>query len=181
MDRDRLSTRRVYLRPLAPDDASALFEAIESSRDQLRRRLRWVTDATGLESSRAFIEAAARSGRSRVWGVFENKNDRLLGVASLDDMVDPKRARAHLGMWVVAERQDKGLGTEVGRAVLEYGFKKLSLHRVFVRIDPANRAFRRVLKKLGFRYEGCLRSDQRLNGRWVDQECWGLLKSEFKR
>ena len=26
-----------------------------------------------------------------------------------------------------------------------------------------------------------LRKHKRLNGRWVDQECWGLLKTEWKR
>lgn len=38
---------------------------------------------------------------------------------------------------------------------------------------------RKVLQSLEFRYEGCLRQDLRLNGRWIDQECWGLLRAEW--
>ena len=91
------------------------------------------------------------------------------------------RAQARLGIWIRSERQDKGYGVEATRLVVEHGFRKLGLHRLYARLEPSNRVFRRVLKKLGFRYEGCLRDDKRLNGRWIDQECWGLLKAERKR
>jgi ribosomal-protein-alanine N-acetyltransferase len=57
----------------------------------------------------------------------------------------------------------------------------MQLHRLYARIDPANRPSRKVLKKLRFRYEGTLREDKRLNGRWVHQECWGMLRSEWQR
>jgi ribosomal-protein-alanine N-acetyltransferase len=95
--------------------------------------------------------------------------------------VKAERGQAALGAWVRSDRQDKGYAAEAGRLLVEHAFRKLGLYRIYARIDPANRPFRKVLKKLGFRYEGCLRGDRRLNGRWVDQECWGLLKAEWKR
>lgn len=180
MAKDKLEARRVYLRAPTPDDAASLYAAVEASRDSLKRRLRWVGEVSGAEDSRAFIHAAGDDETTELWGVFEQKDDRLVGVASLRGM-EEKRASAEIGFWIVADRQDKGLGSEVGRLIVDYGFRKRGLHRMYARLDPSNRAFRRVLKKVGFRYEGCLRSDKRLNGRWVDQECWGLLKTEWKR
>ncbi|OIO04162.1 MAG: hypothetical protein AUJ52_15745 [Elusimicrobia bacterium CG1_02_63_36] len=181
MDKDRIASRRVYLRALTKDDAPALLEAVETSRESLKRRLRWVGDANDLEYFRRFIAAADASSDSDTWGVFEAKGDRLIGVASLQEMEDPQRGRGRLALWIASDRQDKGIGTEAARCLVDYGIRKRGLHRLFARLDPANRSFRRVLKKIGFRYEGCLRSDRRLNGRWVDQECWGMLKSELKR
>lgn len=181
MDKDKIAGRRVYLRALSQDDAPALLEAVASSRESLKRRLRWVPEEPDLDFFVRFISSSAGAGDSETWGVFETKDDRLIGVASLQDMRDQRRGRARLALWIVSDRQDKGLGTETARCVVEYGIRKRGLHRLFARLDPANRAFRRVLKKIGFRYEGCLRSDRRLNGRWVDQECWGMLKSELKR
>ncbi|MBI2362306.1 MAG: GNAT family N-acetyltransferase, partial [Elusimicrobia bacterium] len=69
--------------------------------------------------------------------------------------------------------------TEAGRLMVDHAFRRMELRRLWARLDPANRAFRHVLKKLGFRYEGCLRADKRLNGRWIDQECWGMLRSDW--
>ena len=180
MAKDKLEARRVYLRALKEEDASPLYEAVEASRDSLKRRMRWINGIAGEKDTRDFIIAGSKDDTMKVWGIFEHKEDRLVGVASFKGMEDDKRSQARIGFWIVIDRQDKGLGSEVGRLMVEYGFKKLDRHRLCARIDPSNRSFRKVLKKIGFHYEGCLRSDQRLNGRWIDQECWGLLKSEWK-
>lgn len=175
----KLEGRRLSLRPLIPEDAGPLLEAVESSREILKRRLRWVGEVRSEADEAAFI------GRSRAdapsWGVFETRSERLVGAASLVPVLPADRAQVRFGVWIRADRQDRGYASEAGKLIIEYAFRKLGSHRISARLDPANRSFRRVLKKLGFRYEGCLRDDQRLNGRWVDQECWGLLKSERKR
>lgn len=178
-----MTARRVHLRPLTASDAQALYEAVDASRDALKRRLRWVPDVRGVEDESRFIEEAAARISERavlVWGVFENRNDRLAGVAALLGMEEPERAQGRFGVWIRGDRQDKGYAVEAGRLVLEYAFRRAGLHRVYARLDPSNRPYRKALKKLGLRYEGCLRADKRLNGRWVDQECWGLLKPEWK-
>lgn len=162
-------------------DADALWRAVDESRAVLRRRLRWVGGAGSVEDERRFIAAASRQGGRVTWGIFEAESERLAGVASLDRGAADSRAQARFAIWIRADRQDRGYSTEAGRAMLGYAFRRLGCHRVFVRLAPANRAFRRVLKKLGFCYEGCLRDDKRLNGRWVDQECWGLLRTEWKK
>jgi RimJ/RimL family protein N-acetyltransferase len=184
MATDKVSTRRLLLRPLNEADAEDLFAAVEASREILKRRLSWVDDVKSVEDEHAFISAAAlgmEAGDLIVLGVFEAKSEALVGVASLDKLSSKEPTQARLAVWIRSDRSDKGLGTEVGRALVEVAFKKLNCHRLFVRMDPANRGFRRVLKKIGFKYEGCLRDDKRLNGRWVDQECWGLLKAEWKK
>lgn len=179
-----LKTRRLFLRPLVESDAKALFGAVEASREALKRRLRWVGDVRSTEDERRFIAeslSAMETGDLLLWGVFESKTDELAGVVSLDKFSLKERTQACFSTWINASMQDKGYATEAGRVVVECAFRKLNCHRLFVRMDPSNRAFRRVLKKIGFKYEGCLRDDKRLNGRWINQECWGLLKSEWKK
>ena len=170
------------LRPLAEGDAPALLEAVLASKAQLRRRFRWVEAIGGVEDAAAFIRAsddAAKAGASFAYGAFEGKREKLVGVVALDPMMAAAQ-RAQLGLWIRADEQDKGYAVEAGRLAVDHAFRKLSLHRLSARIDPTNRAARKVLQRLGFRYEGCLRQDKRLNGRWIDQECWGQLKAEWK-
>ena len=176
--------RRVRLRPLADSDADPLFEAVDSSREALKRWLSWVPKAEGAGEEAAFIrrarEEAARS-ESSVWGVFESRSERLAGVASLGGLAPSERGRGRFCVWIRADRRDRGYATEAGRLLVGHAFRRSGLHRIFARIDPANRGARRVLRKVGFRYEGRLRDDSKINGRWVDTECWGLLKAERKR
>lgn len=179
-----LAGRRVRLRPLSLEDAQPLFEAVESSREALKRWLAWVPGALGVQDEAAFLRRAeeeASRGESSVWGLVEVRTGFLVGVVSLGELSPAERARGRLGVWVQADRRGRGYATEGARLLVEHAFRKLNLHRVFSRIDPTNRAGRRVLRKLGFRYEGRLRDDWKINGRWIDHECWGLLKTDWKK
>ncbi|MDE2293334.1 MAG: GNAT family N-acetyltransferase, partial [Elusimicrobia bacterium] len=119
------------------------------------------------------------AGAALVWGAFETKGGGLAGVTALEELSLQDRGHARLALWVRAGRTDRGYATEAGRLAVEHAFRRLELRRLFARLDPSNRAFRHVLKRLGFRYEGCLRADKRLNGRWIDQECWGMLRGDW--
>ncbi|MBI5202590.1 MAG: GNAT family N-acetyltransferase [Elusimicrobia bacterium] len=177
-----LAGRRLKLRPLVDGDAPALFEAIAASKLSLRRRFRWVEAVHAESDAAAFIRSsaeAAERGATFVFGAFETKNDKLVGIVAFDPVMSHAQ-RAQLALWIRTGEEDKGYAVEAGRLAVDYGFRKLALHRLSARIDPTNRAARKVLQKIGFHYEGCLRQDKRLNSRWIDQECWGQLKSEWK-
>jgi ribosomal-protein-serine acetyltransferase len=173
-----LEGRRVQLRPLEASDAEELFAAIEASRDVLKRRLQWVGAVATVADEKSFISEVRGK---HVWAVQETKSGKVVGVSSLEAFEEPQSGQFKFALWIRADRQDRGYGTEVGKLLVEQAFRRLGAHRISARMDPANRSFRRVLKKLGFRYEGCLRDACRLNGRWVDQECWGMLKTERKK
>lgn len=178
-----LSGRKAALRPLTPADAPELFEALSASREALKRRFSWASAASGLPGCEAFIARAAQdqdAGRSEVFAVVELKPGRLAGIASLQDL-DQVPGVARAALWIRTDRAERGLAGEAARLLVGYAFKGERLRRVSARIDPSNRPARKVLQKLGFKYEGCLRQERRLNGRWVDQECWGLLREEWKR
>ena len=174
--------RRVVLRPLTEADAPAALEAVLASAAQLKRRFTWAQAVLGLEDMRRFVRAKTgewEAGTSSTFAVFETRGGRLVGVLSLDPIVR-ETLKAQLSVWIRAGEQDKGYAVEAGRLALEYAFRKLALHRTYARIDPSNRAARRVGQKLGFRYEGCLQGDKRLGNRWIDQECWGMLRADWK-
>lgn len=183
-ENEAVEAKRLTLKPLVEADALSLFEAVQSSRDALRRRLVWVDEVTGPEDEAAFIRRQAEAaglGAGLAWGLLDRQSGGLVGVASLDRLDQKQSGKAELSCWVRSDQQDKGFATEAVRALCEHAFGRLLLHRVYARIDPANRPSRKVLKKLKFHYEGALLEDKKLNGRWVNQECWGMLRSEWTR
>ena len=180
---NQLRGRRLTLRTLTCGDAEEMFAAVASSRDLLKRRLRWVAAVASSEDCRAFVLSAAEAagrGEREAFAVVESRSNALVGVAALHGM----RAipgLAELCFWIRADRQGRGYGAEAGRVLSGYAFRRDVLHKLYARIDPSNRIARKTLQNIGFRYEGCLRDEKRLNGRWIDQECWGMLRKEWKK
>jgi RimJ/RimL family protein N-acetyltransferase len=60
-------------------------------------------------------------------------------------------------------------------------FGRSRLHRVEARTAVDNVASQRVLERLGFRREGLLRAYFQLDGEWVDNYLYALVKEEWER
>jgi len=71
--------------------------------------------------------------------------------------------------------------TEAMRAVLDFGFHDLALHRIEAIIDDENTASKMLLLRLGFTYEGRLRERSLQGEQMVDEHMYGLLRHEWAR
>jgi ribosomal-protein-alanine N-acetyltransferase len=68
--------------------------------------------------------------------------------------------------------------TRAVRALVDYGFSRLRLHRIEAACLPHNLASMRLLERNGFRKEGLARSYLRINGQWQDHVLYGLLDGD---
>ncbi len=75
---------------------------------------------------------------------------------------------------------EKGYATEASRALMDFGFAELGLHRIFATCDPANTASAHVLEKLGMKREGRLREHKWSKGKWRDSFLYAMLEQEWK-
>ena len=89
--------------------------------------------------------------------------------------------QATIGYSITPAEQGKGFATEAVGAVIGALFNEAHLHRVVAGIDPRNVASRKVLDKLGFRYEGRSERSVLVRGDWVDDDRFALLASEYHR
>jgi len=72
----------------------------------------------------------------------------------------------------------KGYATETANALVDFGFDRLNLHRIFVTCDPANTASAHVLKRIGMKFEGCMREHMWARGKWRDSLLYAILEQE---
>ena len=68
--------------------------------------------------------------------------------------------------------------TEALKAVIDYSFDTLKLHRVEAQHELANPASGAVMKKAGMRYEGTLRGRLYNKGKYVDVALYAILSSD---
>ncbi len=66
------------------------------------------------------------------------------------------------------------------RQICEYVFRESDIIRIYAEPFVYNIASCRVLEKVGFQYEGTLRSNAVKNGKVMDMKMYSLLKEEIR-
>lgn len=172
-----LITARLRLRPLAAADAV----------DVRRLAGDFAVAETTLSIPHPYPDGAAEAwiaslagpeARGQVvYAVTERTAGTFFGVVGL--VVEPHHLRAELGYWVGVPYWGRGYATEAARAVLEYAFETLALHRVHACHFGRNPASGRVLEKIGMRREGVARAHVRRWERYEDLVLYGALRGEW--
>jgi RimJ/RimL family protein N-acetyltransferase len=86
---------------------------------------------------------------------------------------------ANLAYWVAPPAQGNGYATEAAELLVEYAFDELGLHRVTAQALEPNEASCRVLERVGFTHEGTQRECDIVDGSYVGQRLYGLLREEW--
>lgn len=182
MDRTQLpviTTDRLSLRRIRDDDVDD-FYAIYSDPQVMRY---WSTppladrDAAGKLISE--IHESLARGAILKWGIALRADDKLMGSVTLFNL-DFTHRRAEMGYAQGRAYWGQGYMQEALRAVLNYAFNKLELHRIEADVDPRNDASVRTLERLGFQREGFLRERWQVSGELQDAYLYGLLRPDFK-
>jgi ribosomal-protein-alanine N-acetyltransferase len=73
----------------------------------------------------------------------------------------------------------RGVGKLAAARLLEHGFLKLNLNRIYCGTVATNEGMKRLALALGMQQEGVRRAHCFLDGQWVDVLEFGVLRSEF--
>ena len=73
----------------------------------------------------------------------------------------------------------RGFGGAAVATLIDTAFADSTLRRLFATISIGNEASRRIVRRLGFIHEGTLRRHHLIEGRYVDQWIYGLLREEW--
>jgi ribosomal-protein-alanine N-acetyltransferase len=90
-----------------------------------------------------------------------------------------RHGQAEIGWGVHGEHTGRGLGTEIGRAMLRLGFD-LGLHRLFAQCRVENAPSLRIMRKLGMTLEGVIRENVKARGEWWSSSQWSMLRTDLK-
>jgi len=126
---------------------------------------------------RDFITRQNRN-ESVVWAIC-HQTDGHVGNISLQSLSFVNRHAEFAILLGDRRHWGRGLGTLAGRALVEHGFLKLNLHRIYCGTAAANEGMKCLALALGMREEGIRREHLFLEGRWQDVVEYGVLRSEF--
>ena len=167
-DRAVLDGERVVLRPVGPDDRSALaamfsIPAIAEA---------WPGDNLGrLESL---------SEDDGVVGMVVEHEGRVIGFIQYSEEDDPNYRHAGIDIALHPDWCSQGLGTDAVRTLARHLFEDLGHHRIVIDPRTTNRRAIASYRKVGFRPVGVMRRYEQANdGTWHDGLLMDLLGDEL--
>lgn len=95
--------------------------------------------------------------------------EHIVGVANLSNLRRGALQAANVGYALDEKAQGKGMMTEALRALIDYAFGELGLHRIMADHLPDNHRSAALLARLGFEIEGYAKDFLRMgDGQWHD-------------
>jgi ribosomal-protein-alanine N-acetyltransferase len=122
------------------------------------------------------LRSEARAGRTLPFVI--TYDGRLVGQITLGNITMGSLRSGYIGYWVDQAVAGRGVMPTAVALVCDHAMGPLGLHRVEVNIRPENVASRRVVDKLGFRYEGARPRYLHIDGDWRDHLSYALLAEE---
>lgn len=172
-----LSTPRLILRELRPEDAEDVF-AIRG--DPLVTRYNIGLAYERLEQAMDLIAAITRAYLDQDeirWAILLRGSERVIGIGGYNYWVR-RDSRASIGYDLARAWWGQGIMTEAVGAMARFGFGPMQLNRIEADADARNPASSRVLEKVGFVHEGTQRQHFYDDG-YQDLRLYALLRSEY--
>ena len=165
------------MRPIVDDDLGFVFRLYSAHETN---KYSSYDDLTSMEDARKTYETYLKPGSSDHFRVaVELKaTDEAVGTLGFYNYSEDSK-RAELGYDLLIEHWGKGYMTEAVKALLDYGFLRLNLNRIEATVDPENQRSTRLLERVGFVREGCLRERFYYRGRYHDDLFFGMLRKEW--
>lgn len=174
-----LVTPRLTLLATVVEHADGMWQATKASLPELMTYMAWAPQASP-ENARAYAERTEKRFNEMVdWGFTIFHSGEVAGSIALMNY-EALFQVAEIGYWIRSDLAGRGLATEAARALCDFGFDEIGLHRIELRAWTENAASMRIAEKLGFVREGLLREASWAQAGYQDMYIYGLLESDRK-
>ncbi|MCL2409114.1 MAG: GNAT family N-acetyltransferase [Oscillospiraceae bacterium] len=177
-----LETARLILRKFAEDD----FADVHSYASCVENVVYMPFGPNTEEHTRNYISLAIKQADENPitnypYAVVYKETRKLIGGGGIN--FKGEKDQAEVGWLIHRDYWNSGLGSELGRELLRFGFEELGMHRLIARCDAENVASYKVMEKLGMRREGLFiesRPAHKLSDKqYGDELIYAILKREW--
>jgi ribosomal-protein-serine acetyltransferase len=171
----------IQLHLLQIQDSGLLFQLVQENREHFRQWLPWIDNIITPVQFHAIISGWLKQ-------FYDNNGfqlgiryrHKLIGVIGLHS-IDWFNKQTSIGYYLGEGNEGKGIMTRSVRALIDYIFNYLKLHRVEIRCGLNNHKSRAIPIRLGFKEEGLIRDGEFLYDHYHDLVVYGMLTHEWGR
>lgn len=127
-----------------------------------------------IEEQMIWYENLEKSGAGLWWSIRLKEDDSFCGAIGYNDY-NPIHQKAEIGFWLFPEFWGKGIIKESAEKLIDFLFAEKRLHRLEAFVEGDNINSEKVLKKLGFVYEGTMKECEMKNQSFIDIKLFALI------
>ena len=169
-----LQTRRLLLRPFELKDAN---DVLTYASDPEWSRFLPVPSPYSLDDARTFVDRNISLDWQKEPVFAIEYGGAVIG--GIGFHINSPNSRAELGYSIARVYWNQGLMTEAAAALVDWGFAKLGLAKIYSFANVENVGSWRVMEKIGMTREGTMRSHGVLRGVRQDYHYYGILRHEW--
>lgn len=145
--------------------------------DLVRNNFIFRTDFTA-EMHNNWLETRVKTGEVVQFIIHDINSRRPIGSVYLRD-IDHKNNSAEFGIFIgEGDFIGKGVGTQATKAIIDFGFQELHLHRISLRLLNQNQIAKHVYIKAGFKQEGLFKDMVFVDGKYMDIIFMAVIKED---
>jgi ribosomal-protein-alanine N-acetyltransferase len=170
---------KVTLREVRESDAPALLAMLTS--DEVAEFISPLPRT--VEGFAGFIEETCHDrslGNSFCFAIVPDGYEDAMGLFQVRQL-EPGFGSAEWGFAIGSPFWGSGLFVEGAKAVIDFAFGVVGVHRLEARSITSNGRGNAALRKVGALQEGILRRSFQRNGRFFDQILWSILKDDWRQ
>jgi len=172
----------ILLRAVRESDAESYYKWINDSETNFYRGL---YPPTSEIVAQTWVKEQLHNTTEKVSLAIEKNDDdktsTAIGFVGLRGAC-PRSRRAEIWIYVGDKSQwGHGYGLSAIKAVCQYGFTEMNLHRIWLECDPEHTAGVRCYEKVGFVREGTQRDAYFRRGAFRNTIIMGLLKPDWEK
>ena len=173
-----LKGKKVILRPVRMDDAPRFVKWFNDS--EVYQFV--ITKGIKLKDEREWIKQRIEGKiKDDLFLCIDTKAGAHIGSIGLHK-INKRNKNASFGITIGDKKYwNRGLGSEAAQLIINYGFKKLKLHRIDLDVYSDNPRAIKVYKRLGFKKEGTKRDHRLWKGKYYNSYFMAILDREWKR
>jgi len=174
-----IETTRTLIRTIKPSDNKGIFEYRKDA--ETNKFQSWIPENIK-EVDDFIINLTKQINEPDTWyqlAVVDKSSNQIIGDIGIHFLGAPN-LQCELGITLSKKIHGKGYATEALKGVVSYLFNDLNKHRIKASIDPGNKKSIQLFERLGFRKEAHFKKSLFINGAWVDDVIYAMLKEEWK-
>ena len=176
----KLVTKRLILRDVFTKDAG---DIAENANDKEIGNFTTVPYPYTIKNAKLFVKKNNSDKKKKPrkeygFGITLKGKNRVIGLISLMKVSNVDK-KAEIGYWLGKKYRKQGVLSEAEKAILNFGFNKLKLNKIYGKALTKNTGSNKLFKKFKFRKIGLLKEDVIKKGNKKDMYYWELLKSDW--
>ena len=167
---------RIYLRYIKLSDVNDNYLSWLND-DEVMKGI--VTSGYNLQKLQSYVRGKINSTHTHFFAIVLKLNNVHIGNIKLD-FHDSKSNLSEMGVLIGDKNYwGKGIAKEACNLILNYGFKKLELRKIFLAVFENNVSAIKLYSSLGFKIEGKLIKHVEVNGTLYDKYLMGIFSNDF--